>query len=765
LPAWLACWLACACAAPSARFDDARARACAPSAAPAASAGPRAAPAEPDVAPALFMLPEAHEERIDALVAEGIAAGDYPGAVVLVMRRGRTVFHRAYGARSVLPAAEPMTNDTLFDLASLSKPIATATAVMRLVDAGSLALADPVSQHLPGCALGRSIEELLAHTAGLPAANSLADYQHGRDAAIAAICGLKPGKRGKVLYSDLGYILLAEVVARASGQAFASFCREAIFAPLAMDDAGFLPGAELRPRVAPTAERAGGGWLRGEVHDPRAAALGGVAGHAGLFGTAADLARFAAMMLGKGELDGARVLSRESVARLVAPRGDGTRSLGYALAAGGYGHTGFTGGSLWIDPRGTAVIILASRLHPKGAGDMSALRRGVRRVVLDADRSQPDVASGVDALAADDFAPLAGRKVGLITNRTGRTRNGERTIDVLRRSGKVALVALFSPEHGFGADAEGNIADAIDRPSGLPIHSLYGAAQRPSRAQLAGVDALVFDLQSLDARFYTYATTLGYAMEAAAEQGIDFFVLDRPSPAGGAAVAGPLLDAGRESFIAYHSLPVRHGMTLGELARMFNAERAIGAKLTVVPARGWRRGMLHDETGLPWIDPSPNIRSLEAALLYPGLGLLEATNVSVGRGTDAPFTRFGAPWLDAAALLAEIERAGVAGVRVSVEDFTPTASAHAHARCHGLRFEVTDRQEVEPVRLGVAIAVGLRKHHRAAWRPKGLLTMLGHHKSYDALIAGGDVDAVVATWQADLAAFIARRKPFLLYPE
>jgi uncharacterized protein YbbC (DUF1343 family) len=762
-----------ACSAPALPTTSAPPRPSASaSVAPLASSAAPAPTAEPlpPIVEAVFELPAAHQKRIDDIVAKGIADGDYPGAVVLVMRRGRTVFERAYGSRSVKPSVEAMTIDTVFDMASLTKPIVTATSVMQLVDQGKIALADPISKHLPGCGLARTVEQLLAHTTGLPAANALSDYRGGRDAAVAKICKLKTGKQGKMLYSDLGYILLAEMVAAVSGEPYAEHCDKALFTPLAMRDAGFVPDAKLRPRIAPTAEREGGGWLRGEVHDPRAAALAGVAGHAGLFATAADLARFAAMMLGHGEVEGTRILSPESVALLTAPRGDGTRSLGYTLSAGGYGHTGFTGTYLWIDPRGTAVIVLASRLHPGRSGgggeegDVSTLRREVRRVVIDADKTQPDVATGIDALLAKDLAALAGRKVGLLTNRTGRTRAGERTADVIHRSGKATLVALFTPEHGLEAAGDGVIGDGRDAATGAPIHSLYGKAQRPTKAQLAGIDTLVVDLQSLDARFYTYATTLGYALEAAAVAGIEVVVLDRPNPTGGAA-EGPLLDKGRESFIAYHALPVRHGMTLGELARLFNDERGIGAKLTVVAAPGWRRSLRQDETGLTWVDPSPNIRSLAAALVYPGLGLLEATNVSVGRGTDAPFTRFGAPWLDAVALLAELEQAGLAGVRFTAEDFTPASSTHAHALCHGLRIDVTDADALEPVRLGVAIAVALRKLHKSAWHPKGLLTMLGNQRAYDAILASASLDDVVAGWQAELGAFQALRKKYLLYPD
>ncbi len=708
-------------------------------------------------------LAPAHVARIDDVVRVGQGRGDYPGAVVLVRRDGHTVFHRAYGARALEPARAAMRPDTLFDIASLTKPVATATAIMILRDRGKLALGDAVTRHLPACKLRITIESLLTHRSGLPAANSLKDYRAGRTQAVEAICDRAGGRRAKERYSDLGYILLAEVVARVSGMSFDKFCRDNIFEPLKMVDTGFAPTEPLRSRAAPT-ERRGGVMLKGSVHDPRAAALDGVAGHAGLFSTARDLGRWSAMLLGGGELDGQRVLSADAVVDMLAPRAKARRTLAMVRSVvGGFGHTGFTGTSLWLDPEHhTALVILASRLHPAGKGTVKMLRQDVRAVVLDANRQQ-GLRLGVDVLQRGRLAKLAGKNVALITNATGRTRAGLRTADLLHRAPNVKLRALFAPEHGMDGNADGVIGHGTDAATGVPIYSLYGARRRATRAQLQGVDTLVFDIQSVGARFYTYVTTLGYALETAAAHGIEIIVLDRPNPAGGVLVEGPVLEAGRESFVGYHRIPVRHGMTIGELALLFNAERNIGAKLSVVELSGWRRARTFAATGLPWNNPSPNILSPGAALLYPGLALLEMTNVSVGRGTDAPFMRIGAPWIDPATLIANLSAAKLEGLTFAVDAFSPRGSKHAGQACRGVRFTVTEPQKVRSVRLGIALAVALREHHRALWQTAHLITLLGHKPTARAILAGSDVEEVVHLWDQDLMAFRKVRKRYLLY--
>jgi uncharacterized protein YbbC (DUF1343 family) len=760
----------------------------------------------PDAAPADVGLDARELAAIDADVAGAIARGEVPGAVVLVVRDGKVALRKAYGLRSEQPR-EPMTADTVFDLASLSKPIATAAAVMLLVERGRIHLGAPAARYWPEFAqAGKesvTIEQLLLHASGLPADNGLAEYAGSREETLARIARLAPiaAPGSKVLYSDVGYIVLGEIVARVSGAPLDAFTREHLFTPLGMAETGFLPDNALSARIAPT-ERHAGRFLRGEVHDPRARRLGGVAGHAGLFGTADDLAVFAEMLLEGGEVLGRRVFLPGTVNAMVEPRpipgaigppgansspsnaaganspAGGARTLGWSArpaepgARASIGHTGFTGTGVRIDlERRMAVVVLTSRLHPDGQGNADRLRGEVLARAAAASKASPSprVLTGIDVLRRDGFRALQGRRVGLCTNASGAARDGTPTIDLLARADGVTLVALFSPEHGIRGDAEGNVADGVDTRTGLPIRSLYGARRRPTPRDLAGIDTLVFDVQDAGARFYTYTTTLGYLLEAAAAQKVKVVVLDRPNPAGGD-VEGPLLDKGRESFTGYHPLPVRHGMTVGELARLFNAERGIGADLTVIPVEGWRRGDRWDRTGLAWRSPSPNLRSPTAALLYPGIGPLETTNVSVGRGTDRPFEVVGAPFIDGAKLAAALTtaiagNAGELGVSFSPTRFTPTSSTHAGVECGGVRITLDPaaRADLEPFFLGLTIAATLRRLYPTAWRVEGYATLLANKAAFDALSRGDPPARIRALWEADLKGFLVRRQGYLFY--
>ena len=380
---------------------------------------------------------------------------------------------------------------------------------------------------------------------------------------------------------------------------------------------------------------------------------------------------------------------------------------------------------------------------------------------MDAVNRQPRVLMGIDVLRERDFAELHKKRVGLITNHTGRAFDRIRTIDLLHEAPHVTLAAVFAPEHGLSGSKDAPIKDGRDVATGRPVYSLYGERHQPTAAQLKGIDTLVFDVQDAGARFYTYITTLGLMMESAAKAGIDIVVLDRPNPVGGQRIAGPVRDRGRVSFIAYHDIPVQHGMTVGELSRMYNAERNIGAKLSVIKMKGWSREMTWADSELPWPMPSPNLRSADQALLYPGVALLEATNVSVGRGTDTPFEIVGAPWLTkneelAAALTLQ-------GVAVSATEFVPASSKHKGQPCRGVRFAINDRKAFDAIELGIELAVQLRRLHAAQWRSSQVLTLLGHKRAFDLLIAGKGRDEIVASWKTELDAFAPRRKAFLLY--
>ncbi len=754
--------------------------------------------------------------RIDAVVDEGLRAKNMPGCVVAIGRQGKLVLLKAYGYRRILPERAAMTTDTVFDMASLTKPVATATSVMLLVEQRKIRVEDAAVKHLPE--FGRNGKEaitvlqLLTHQSGLVADNPLGDYRDGPEKAWERIAALKPLAEpgAKFIYSDVNYIVLGELVKRVSGKRLDEFAREHIYAPLGMMETGFLPPGGLSRRAAPT-ERRDGKWMCGEVHDPRAYLLGGVAGHAGLFSTASDLAVYAQMMLGRGQYGGVRVLAAETVDQLTAPHRvpGGLRGLGWDMRTGyssnrgktfsprAFGHGGFTGTVLWIDPQHELfVIFLSNRLHPDGKGAVNPLAGRIGTIAVEAIAgrqtsevskpsevsarpagarsalpqppspgvTKPVVLTGIDVLKRDGFRVLQGRRVGLVTNHTGVSREGIRTARLLKEAPGVQLVALFAPEHGPAGQLDvTGIPDSRDQETGVPIYSLYGKTNKPTSQMLQGIDTLVYDIQDVGARFYTYVTTMGYAMQAAAKHKLRFVVLDRPNPIGGIGLSGPVLDPGRESFVAFHQIPVRHGMTVGELARMFDDELGLHLDLVVVRVEGWRRQDLFDATDLRWINPSPNMRSLRAAILYPGVCLLERTNVSMGRGTDTPFELFGAPWLDGKRLADELSRSGLAGVRFEPVAFTPTSSVFQGQQCGGVRMVLFDREAVEPVRMGIAIAYHLRRLYPTAFEARKVDALLGNKAAIEALLGGKNVAEIEATWQAGLAEFQNRRAKYLLY--
>jgi len=371
--------------------------------------------------------------------------------------------------------------------------------------------------------------------------------------------------------------------------------------------------------------------------------------------------------------------------------------------------------------------------------------------------------TGIDVLEAQKFVPLAGKRVGLITNQTGIDRNRRSTIDLLAHAPGVKLVALFSPEHGIRGTFDERVSSTTDEATGLPVHSLYGKTERPTDAMLAGLDALVFDLQDAGLRFYTYITTMGYAMEAAATHHIAFFVLDRPDPLGGERVEGPVLDRDRMNFVGYFPMPVRMAMTLGEMAQMFKAENKIGCDLHIIRMKNWQRRMWFSDTGLPWVSPSPNLRSPEAGILYPGLEILQAGGVSVGRGTTRPFELLGAPWIHGEELAAYLNRRAIPGVRFEPEKFTPDSGLHRGELCEGVRIALTDRNLLQPLRMGIEIASALGKLYPGRFETAKMIFLVGNAETIKQLSDGKNPTAIVASWNKDLEAFHKVRAKYLLY--
>lgn len=753
--------------------------------------------------------------EIDKTILQAIADKKCPGGVLWFEHRGFN-YHKTYGNRALLPEVETMTEDTIFDLASLTKVVACTPAIMLLIERKQVQLDEHVQKYLHEFnGDGReeiTVRQLLTHTSGLRPDIETRSEWHGWSVAIEKACQEKPeGRPGsRFRYSDINFLLLGEIVRRVSGKTLDQFVSEEIFSPLGMSDTSYLPSEAKLPRIAPTEVVNGHPW-RGVVHDPTARHMDGIAGHAGLFSTAADLARYARMLLNLGILDHTRIFTEETVKLMVSVQTTEAvgfrRGLGWDIDSkysglrghwfplGSYGHTGWTGTSLWIDPFSqTFVIFLSNRNHPTEAGSIGELRARLGTLAAEAigdfnfawvpealqprndgdfspgtssakNLSQPfaptRVLNGIDVLAKQDFAPLRGKRLGLITNHTGENRNRQATIDLLRNAPDVHLVALFSPEHGIRGEEDAAVVNSTDPISGLPVYSLYGKSRKPNPEQLRGLDALVYDIQDVGCRFYTYPATMALCLEAAAEAGLEYFVLDRVNPINGRSIEGPV-HTGASSFVAFHPVPVRYGMTIGEEAKMYNAEHHCNADLTVVPIEGWSRAMWFDETGLPWTNPSPNMRNLTEAILYPGIGLLESA-LSVGRGTDTPFEVVGAPYLDDVRLAEELNAAALPGVRFVPIQFTPSSSIHEHKLCRGVYIQLTDRNRCVVVEVGLLIAKTLTRLYPSQFDANKIMPLLLDPDSLGAIKQDLALEKIRAAWKPGLEEFLRRREKYLIY--
>ncbi len=761
-------------------------------------------PLEPD-----FGLSQDKWGEMGAAVNEAISKKQIPGGVLWLERNGDH-FSSAFGNRSLVPTVEPMTEDTIFDAASLTKVIATTPAIMLLVQRGRIELDSTAAKYWPEFGiLGKeriTIRQLLTHTSGLRPDLSLTTAWSGYEKALQLTCEEKlvtaPGEAFR--YSDINFIVLGELVHRVSGMKLDQFIHLNLFKVLEMKDTEFNPTEKKRNRVAPT-EQTKLGLLRGVVHDPTAQRMAGVAGHAGLFTTAANLAKFAKLMIDRGSHRGERIFNPETVQAMIEVQTPShitaRRGLGWDIDSpfagprgkhfpiGSYGHTGWTGTSLWIDPFSkTFIIFLSNRNHPTEEGSVVGLRNKLGTLAAEAvlnfnfsevpgalpprvevaakfkptEPAWVEVFNGIDTLEKDYFKFLRGLKISLITNHTGKNRKRIPTIDLLAKAEGVQLLALFSPEHGIRGQMDEKVDDSKDEKTGLPVYSLYGNLRMPTTQQLAGLDALVFDIQDIGCRFYTYISTLGNCLEAANQHGLKVIVLDRVNPITGNAVEGPLL-GGASSFTAYHSIPIRHGMTVGELAQMFVAERGWKTQLTVIPIQGWNRKLFYDATALPWINPSPNMRSLTEATLYPGIGLLETTALSVGRGTDTPFEIIGAPYMNDIDFAAEANRLGLPGVSFVPVQFTPKASVFANQLCSGVNLIILDRNQLRPVATGVALATLMHKMYPKEFGLEKFDRLLTHPKTIELIRNGAAWPEIEKSWNSDREEFLKRRSKYLLY--
>lgn len=755
------------------------------------------------LAPCVFaekLNPEVLRE-MDAEVEKAIRGKHLPGGVIHLEQTSK-LYKKSFGHRQLVPTKEQATKNTIYDLASLTKVVATTPAIMKLVEEGKIGLDDLARKYLPELSGDANkatitIRHLLTHTSGL-AAGLRRGYEWGGYKNGIALAAGEPslGRAGATYrYSDLNFILLGEIVARVSGRPLSEFCRNEIFLPLGMKDTSFRPDPKLRNRIAPTTQLQDGSVLRGIVHDPTARRMEGIAGHAGLFGTADDLARFARMLLDEG----GDVLKPETVRLMTMvqspPSIKARRGLGFDVDSpyasprgelfpkGSYGHTGWTGTSMWIDPHSrTFLIFLSNRNHPSG-GNVIALRRKLGTLaakatgydfsavttalpeVVPAPPTQGKVLNGIDVLVRDQFTVLKGMRIGLITNQTGINRRRVTTIDLLHRADDVDLRLLFGPEHGIRGTLDEDVKDGVDDKTKLPVVSLYAGKDRrkPRAEDLVKIDALVFDMQDIGCRFYTFISTMGLAMEAAEEAGLHFFVLDRVNPIGATKFAGPLRD-GEPTFTSFHQIPLKHGMTIGEIARLYQNEHCPKLKLTVVPVEGWKRDQRFDETGLPWVKPSPNMPNLTAATLYPGLGLLEFTNVSVGRGTRFPFEIFGASYIKEEEFCRQLSKANLPGLAFVPIRFTPTASKFANEECGGVRIILKDPEACPSVELGILLAQTLRELYPEEWETDKLNTLLRHPDTEAGIKQLKPRNKIVNSWQTNLKTYTERRKGVLLYP-
>jgi uncharacterized protein YbbC (DUF1343 family)/CubicO group peptidase (beta-lactamase class C family) len=778
--------------------------------------------------------PSPNFSSIDRIMATALEAHDVPGAVIVIGHDGHIVFHKAYGDRSYIPTSVPMTENTIFDMASMTKVMATTTAAMQLYEQGRFRLNDPVSEYLPAFAANGkediTIRQVMTHYSGLPPDLDLTHPWSGKQTAYDMAFALKPDHPAGVsfVYSDINFITMGALVEKLSGMPLNVYVQKYVFGPLAMHHTSFLPPASWRDDIAPTQYDENHHMLLGVVNDPTSRRMGGVAGHAGLFSTAGDVSIFAQNLLdllagrpSKFPLN--RLTAEKMTTPQTPPNATALRGLGWDIESpfsgnrgelfpvGSFGHTGWTGTDIWMDPWSDSyVIFLSNRTYPNGGGHTIALEGQIANAAAEALNIQiPDsgkeiarltgyneartgmrrlanrngtVETGIDVLEQENFAPLAalakrhgGRlRVGILSNQTGIDSLGRRTIDVLAKDAQaqvpgMVVTTLFSPEHGItGKMDTTEISSSKDAATGLPIISMYGAtaAQRhPPIDQLRNLDAVVIDLRDAGVRFYTYETAVAYFLQAAAHTGTDIVILDRPDPINGSFVQGPISDPGLSSYTGFMPLPVRHGMTMGEIARYFNGEAHIGAPLTVVPMKGWQRGDWYDSTSLLWMNLSPNLRNLNEATMYPGIGMIESSNISVGRGTDAPFGWIGAPWINATQLAAALNNRFIPGIRFVPVEFTPNAPyPYADQLCQGVQFVITNRNALDSPEAGIEVAAMLYKLYPTKYHLSAIEPLLANQATLTALENHVDPQRIAESWQQSIQQFKESRKAYLLYP-
>lgn len=704
-----------------------------------------------------------------------------PGAVALVGDLDRTYFHAAAGNRQSVPEPAPALPDTPYDLASLTKAIATTTAILLLRKDGALEFDQPVSDFVPIPAFGKfTIRHLLTHTAGLVAGLPYYKDAHSTDEMLQRYAQFEldwpPGTRRR--YSDVGFMILGRLVELVSRDSLDAFCTRHIFKPLGMKMTAFKPPESWRGTCAAT-ENCGwrGRLLVGEVHDENAAAVGGVSGHAGLFAPAGDLALFCRAML-SGKLLPSGVLEEitkvgqvpvypwQGIGWQLDPWDSGTE--GFLPSRAAFGHTGWTGTCIWMDRDTTQfAILLSNTCHPaRGNRNNGALRRTFfSALARELYPRRTNTHTGLDRVMRQDFEVLQGRRIALLTNPSAVDQLGRPILDVLALDPRVTLKRLYSPEHGIRGDAEAGQVVA-SQSGAIPVTSLYGAQTRPAAAELNEIDLFVIDLQDAGARYYTYAAAMFECLRACAETGTPVLVLDRPNPLGGEVLEGPVAIE-TDAPVCAAPVPIRHGMTFGELAQFFVEHVLTGKKpaLEVNALDAWRPECLFDECSLPWVPPSPNMPHALTALLYTGMCLFEGTNLNEGRGTDTPFEVIGAPWLDAKPVLRQIRAAHRAGTSLEAVTYTPTSipgkasdPRYNGQTCQGIRIIVRDPHNVRAFTLAVALLSAIRARHPGEFQWGPSFDVLAGSKDLRlAIEAGVSAHRIVAACEPALQTFAATR--------
>ena len=721
------------------------------------------------------------QETLRSALVRCVEQSKSPGAAGYVGDLKRTFLFDAFGARALVPIKQPAAKDTLYDLASLTKVVATTTAVLLLRDDGMIDLDAPVSTYVPIPVFQSfTVRHLLTHTSGMAEEKPIYKEVSSLDEIMQRYAMLpfrsEPGTRRQ--YSDVGFMILGRIVELVARDSLDAFCRKRIFSPLRMESTTFNPPSDWADRCAATEQCA---WrnrvIRGEVHDENACAVGGVAGHAGLFSTAGDLARFCRELL-KGNLLSPRTLDEMTCAGQVPSwpwQGLGwqldpwsSKDIGFLRARTAFGHSGWTGTALWMDRNtGLSAILLGNTCHPsRNDRDTPAFRRIFYSAVSDAFYpASTSVHTGLDRLVREDFDRLRGRRVAVLTHHAAVDQFGRHIFEVFKLAPDVDLRIVYSPEHGLRGQAEAG-AKVVSEARTVPVISLYGDRKRPSRSELGQVDVLVVDLQDVGSRYYTYVATMRDCLAACAESGTPVLILDRPNPVGGLTLEGPIADRG-DFPVCWGRVPVRHGMTLGELAEFFRDHefKASGLDVSVSRLDNWRPGRLFDQCALPWVPPSPNIPTPETTLLYVGTCLFEGTNLNEGRGTGTPFQVVGAPWLDADGIINAIRSSERAGCKLAPVTYTPKSmpGKATHPRyqdqvCNGIRIKLERPEAARPFTLALALLVAIAQRHQDAleWGPS-FDVLAGSTNLRERIQRGDSALEIVGGFGAGLKAFDEQR--------